>query len=47
MQVNGEPAAVATRQGHVWAVVFLTTHDGRVTAVHAVVDPKKLAHLQP
>ena len=47
MQVNGEPAAVATRQGHVWAVVFLTTHAGRVTAVHAVVDPKKLAHLQP
>jgi RNA polymerase sigma-70 factor (ECF subfamily) len=45
--VNGEPAAVARTEGHVWAVVFVTAHAGRVTALHAVVDPRKLAHLQP
>jgi hypothetical protein len=45
--VNGEPAAVARAERRVWAVVFLTARDGRVAEIHAVVDPEKLAHLQP
>jgi RNA polymerase sigma-70 factor (ECF subfamily) len=45
--VNGEPAAVARAERRVSAVVFLTARDGRVAEIHAVVDPEKLAHLQP
>jgi RNA polymerase sigma-70 factor (ECF subfamily) len=46
LPVNGEPAVVASIGGQVLSVVILTTRDGVVTEIHAVVDPKKLAHLQ-
>ena len=44
--MNGEPAVVARMGDRVFAVVILTTWAGLVTEIHAIVDPKKLAHLQ-
>jgi RNA polymerase sigma-70 factor, ECF subfamily len=46
LPVNGEPAVVASVGDRLLAVVVLTTRQGLVTEIHAIVDPHKLAHLQ-
>jgi RNA polymerase sigma-70 factor (ECF subfamily) len=44
--VNGEPGIIAFRDGAVFAVLVLTLKDGAITRLYAVVDPRKLAHVQ-
>jgi RNA polymerase sigma-70 factor (ECF subfamily) len=43
--VNGEPGVVVTAHDRVVTVIALTCVDGRVTQIHAIGNPNKLAHL--
>jgi RNA polymerase sigma-70 factor (ECF subfamily) len=44
--VNGEPGIIAFRDAAVFAVLAVTVKDGAVSRLYAVVDPRKLAHVQ-
>ena len=47
-QVNGQPGATITdADGNLVAVVELDIADGHIAAVHTVVNPDKLRHLDP
>ncbi len=47
-QVNGQPGATITdADGNVVAVMELDIVDGHIAAVHTVVNPDKLRHLDP
>jgi RNA polymerase sigma-70 factor (ECF subfamily) len=43
--VNGEAGVVAFDHGHVFAVLALTVESERVTLIHSIVNPHKLAHV--
>jgi len=43
--VNGEPGVLAFRNGKAFALMVLTTRDGRVEHIHSVADPRQLAYL--
>ena len=45
--VNGQPGVVATLGDAVAAVIFFETKDGRVSVLHGIGNPDKLAHLNP
>lgn len=44
-EVNGGPAVVAAADGTVLGVVALTVGDDRISALHIMANPPKLAHL--
>lgn len=47
-EVNGQPGArLVDAEGRLGAVISLTIADGKVTAVHNVLNPDKLGHLGP
>lgn len=47
-EINGQPGArLVDADGRLGAVLSLTIVDGRVTAVHNVLNPDKLGHLGP
>lgn len=46
LDINGQPGAlIVAEDGHVISAISLTITDGRVSAVHGVVNPDKTAHL--
>ena len=45
--VNGEPGLVNIIDGQTHSVFNLAVGDGRITAVHAVLNPDKLARVEP
>jgi hypothetical protein len=45
MPVNGQPGAIALRDGRVAAVFALTVHNGLIQHVHAIANPYKLAYV--
>jgi RNA polymerase sigma-70 factor, ECF subfamily len=47
VMVNGETGILAMRQQAILAVVSLTVHDGVITKIQSIVDPRKLRHLAP
>lgn len=48
VEINGQPGALLTdREGRLISAMSLEIADGRVRAVHSVVNPDKLAHLGP
>jgi RNA polymerase sigma-70 factor, ECF subfamily len=45
-EINGQPGALAVEDGTVISAMSLDIVDGHVAAVHSVVNPDKLRHLQ-
>jgi RNA polymerase sigma-70 factor (ECF subfamily) len=45
MPVNGQPGAIALRDGQVAAVFALTIQDGLIKHIHAIANPYKLAYV--
>jgi RNA polymerase sigma-70 factor, ECF subfamily len=45
MPVNGQPGAIALRDGRVAAVFALTVHDGLIRHIHVIANPYKLAYV--
>jgi RNA polymerase sigma-70 factor (ECF subfamily) len=45
MPVNGEPGALALRDGRLIAVIALDTRDGLISRVHGIANPQKLAYV--
>jgi RNA polymerase sigma-70 factor (ECF subfamily) len=45
--VSGEAGILASRNGNVFALMVLTTRDGRVEHIHSVADPRQIAYLAP
>jgi RNA polymerase sigma-70 factor, ECF subfamily len=45
MLVNGQPGAIAMRDGRVAAVFALTVQDGLIQHIHAIANPYKLAYV--
>jgi RNA polymerase sigma-70 factor (ECF subfamily) len=45
MTVNGEPGAIALRDGRVLAVYALTVRNGLINHIHAISNPDKLAYV--
>jgi len=43
--VNGAAGAVVAPHGHLFSVMAFTASNGRITAIDALVDPERLAHL--
>jgi len=43
--VNGEPGALALRDGRLIAVIAFETRDGLITRVHGIANPHKLAYV--
>jgi RNA polymerase sigma-70 factor (ECF subfamily) len=44
--VNGDPGVIVRLHGSIAAVIALGVYNHRVDVIHAVGNPKKLAHLQ-
>ena len=44
--MNAEPGVVVRRRGRVISVLAFEFAGGRITAIHGIGNPKKLAHLQ-
>jgi RNA polymerase sigma-70 factor (ECF subfamily) len=45
--VSGDAGILASRNGNVFALMVLTTKDGRVGHIHSVADPRQIAYLAP
>lgn len=46
IEINGQPGAlILDREGHIMSAISVTIQGDRITAVHGVVNPDKLAHL--
>lgn len=45
--LNGEPAAIAFRDGRALAAVFISVADGQIRHVFVQSDPERLRHLEP
>jgi RNA polymerase sigma-70 factor (ECF subfamily) len=45
MPVNGEPGALALRDGRLVAVIALETRDALVTRIHGIANPHKIAYV--
>jgi RNA polymerase sigma-70 factor (ECF subfamily) len=45
MPVNGEPGALALRDGRLVAVIALETREGLISRVHGIANPQKLAYV--
>ena len=45
-EVNAEPGIVVRRRGRVIAVLALEFADDRISAIHGIGNPKKLAHVR-
>lgn len=45
--VNGAPGAVVAPHGRLFSVMAFTVSGGRITAIDALVDPERLAQLDP
>ena len=43
--VNGEPGVIVYRDGEIFAVLAFTVIDGRITQVHSIANPYKLAYV--
>jgi RNA polymerase sigma-70 factor (ECF subfamily) len=43
MTVNGEPGAIVRQQGRLISVIAFEARDGRITRIHSVANPEKLA----
>ena len=46
MPVNGGPGAIAIQEGDVMAAIAIDIADGRITALHSVANPEKLAYVR-
>jgi RNA polymerase sigma-70 factor (ECF subfamily) len=46
MAVNGEPGAIAYADGEVIGVLAFDTRDGRITRIHSIANPEKLAYVR-
>jgi RNA polymerase sigma-70 factor, ECF subfamily len=46
MPVNGEPGALVYRDGQLAVVVAFTVRDGKITQIHAIANPYKLAYVK-
>lgn len=45
-EVNAEPGIVVRRRGRVVSVLALEFADDRISAIHGIGNPKKLAHVR-
>jgi RNA polymerase sigma-70 factor, ECF subfamily len=45
MPVNGEPGALALRDGRLIAVIALETREGLISRVHGIANPQKIAYV--
>jgi RNA polymerase sigma-70 factor, ECF subfamily len=45
VRLNGEPAVVEHRSGHLFAATFCETDGVRVSAMFRVLNPEKLTHV--
>ena len=45
MPVNGEPGALALREGRLIAVLAFETRGGLITRIHAIANPQKIAYV--
>jgi len=45
MPVNGEPGALAFRDGRLISVIAFETRDGLITRVHGIANPRKIAYV--
>src|SRR5215207_3633901 len=45
--INGAPGWVSVRDGELFAIATLTVHNGRITTMDILLDPARLARLDP
>lgn len=45
MPVNGEPGALALRDGRLVSVIALETRNGLITRIHGIANPQKIAYV--
>jgi hypothetical protein len=45
--INGAPGWVSVLDGELFAICALTVHNGRITTMDVLLDPARLARLDP